>query len=45
MHYFNSAIKFPVHTGLGDLPECIEIGQIAEIDSNKYIILAIPQSE
>ncbi|KAF8517883.1 ELMO/CED-12 family-domain-containing protein [Hysterangium stoloniferum] len=31
IHYVDSAIKFPVRAGLEDLPERIEIAQIAEI--------------
>jgi len=31
MHYVDSAVKFPVRSGLEDLPERIEISQITEI--------------
>jgi engulfment/cell motility protein 1 len=31
MHYVDSAVKFPVRSGLEDLPERIEIAQITEV--------------
>lgn len=31
MHYVDSAVKFPVRSGLEDLPERIEISQITEV--------------